>query len=90
MMSFLLHERFLSAVLALCIAFRFSVTSWIRTPKRNVEVGGSMRSNHLMGLAVDIVIESPDIDGFILFAKRLGLKVIKERDHYHLELDEMD
>ena len=66
--------------------FPFSVTSWIRSEKRNKEVGGLATSYHLSGLAVDIILDNPaDKARFIKAAKRLGLDAIDEGDHVHVE-----
>ena len=67
--------------------FPFSVTSWIRSAKRNKEVGGLATSYHLLGLAVDVVLDNPaDKARFIKEAKRLGFDAIDEGDHVHLEV----
>ena len=78
---------FITTVLNLRVEFAFSVTSWIRSEIRNKEVGGLATSYHLLGLAVDVVLDSPaDKAGFIKDAKRLGLDVIDEGDHVHVEV----
>ena len=64
-----------------------SVTSWFRTADHNKAVGGVERSPHLTGLGVDVVYDADTEDpktrvltGFIL-----GLKVISENDHDHIQ-----
>jgi hypothetical protein len=70
----------------LALRFRFSVTSWIRSPVRNVAVGGVADSRHLHGLAVDCVLdEEKDRGEFKKAAAALGLQVIEEGDHIHLQ-----
>ena len=36
-----------------------TVSSWWRSPSRNLEVGGNRDSQHLIGTAVDFVTEEP-------------------------------
>jgi len=78
---------FLEKVVLLRVLVPFSVTSWIRTPKRNQAIGGHPRSWHLMGLAVDVVLDNPeDTDRLVEAARRFGLDVVVEEDHVHLEV----
>jgi len=66
-----------------------SITSGRRSHKRNKRVGGHPRSLHLCGLAVDVVLDSEnksDSVHFKVFCKRLGLKVVVESDHFHLQI----
>lgn len=79
-------HAFIDKVLVLAIKHRFSVTSWIRTNKRNMEVKGDTKSFHLLGLAVDGVLDNPiDLPVLIKDAKRLGLEVIPGQGFFHLE-----
>lgn len=62
-----------------------SVTSWIRTRRRNTAVGGAANSAHLYGLAVDVVLDEPlHNDRLMADAQKLGLVAIDEGDHVHL------
>jgi hypothetical protein len=64
----------------------FSVTSWLRTPKRNLTVGGVTNSAHLFGLAVDVVPDQgTSWAEFGTRARQLGLVVVEETDHLHLQ-----
>lgn len=78
--------EFAWAVYVYCTLTGGSVTSWIRTRKRNDQVDGVPHSSHLVGLGVDVVYDDvpPDPDRFD-WAERLGLKVIAEFDHDHLQ-----
>lgn len=63
---------------------QFSVTSWWRSVQRNVAVGGVAKSKHLFGEAVDVVAAEP-----LVFKKKcdeVGLRVVDEGDHLHVEL----
>ena len=81
----MVHD-FIDKILALSIDTQFSVTSWIRTEKRNNDVGGNSSSYHKLGLAVDVVCDyERDITTLINNAKRLGLGVLKEGDHIHIQ-----
>lgn len=77
---------FVHAVILLGLRYRFSVTSWLRSPLHNVEVGGQPTSYHLVALAVDIILDKgEDVDAFKTEAARLGLSALDERDHIHLQ-----
>jgi uncharacterized protein YcbK (DUF882 family) len=79
---------FMNALLTLKSKHAFSVTSWWRTPKRNTAVGGSANSLHMLGLAVDTVLDNMDDRVvFVADATRLGCEAIYEGDHIHLEWD---
>ena len=65
---------------------RFRVTSWWRSPIGNVQVGGIDTSWHLLGMACDVVADSVlEVERIKTFAPRLGLEVIDETTHLHLE-----
>lgn len=77
--------RFEDKIRFLAMVFPLSVTSWIRSRKRNVEVGGAANSFHLLGLAVDVVLDNGiEKPAFIQSAVNLGLHVIDETDHLHV------
>lgn len=90
------HEK---RVMEFCLAayryasrVRGSVTSWYRTGDRNMSVGGHLRSLHLQGLAVDVVLDEPlthkiATDARHRLAADLGLKLVIEGDHDHLQAD---
>jgi hypothetical protein len=64
---------------------RISVTSWLRTRRRNAADGGTDNSAHLYGLAVDVVPDdAADKPLLIAAAERLGLVALDEGDHVHL------
>lgn len=77
--------RFLSKIIMLSYEFHFSVTSWIRSEKRNKAVGGLVASLHLSGYAVDVVLDE-DVDKafFNFVADSYGLYVYDEGDHLHI------
>ncbi len=78
--------KFIDNVIMLCLKFNLSVTSWFRTDKRNKMVGGVDNSLHRFCLAIDVV---PDDWGVMnelkMIATQLGIEVIDEKDHIHLE-----
>lgn len=77
---------FAQQIAMLAAAFDLSVTSWWRSHKRNKAVGGKDDSRHLVGLAVDIVLdEGQDAVAFVKLAVALGLEVLAEGDHYHVQ-----
>ncbi len=67
--------------------YAFSETSGHRTASRNALVGGHPNSRHLLGLAIDCILDDDirDEGDFVADAKRLGLNVIVEGDHTHLQ-----
>lgn len=78
--------RFEDKIRCLALFFPLSVTSWLRSAKRNAQVGGVGDSRHLLGLAVDVVLDDAgNRDFFTNEAKRLGLQVIDEGDHLHVQ-----
>jgi uncharacterized protein YcbK (DUF882 family) len=62
-----------------------AVTSWYRTPSRNAAVGGAPRSQHLLGLAVDLVPLRGSTAQLASALTRAGLVVALERDHVHAQ-----
>lgn len=63
-----------------------SVTSWIRSEKRNRDVGGAPGSLHTYGLAVDVVFDdvTDKLRAMIQF-RRAGLYALQESDHVHVQ-----
>lgn len=59
------------------------VTSWWRNPTRNAEVGGAPTSQHLLGLALDLISNRPD--EIVRAVRRSGLIVVPESDHVHVQ-----
>lgn len=78
--------EFAEAVRVYAVITGASATSWGRTKKRNAVVGGVPYSAHRFWLGVDMVyddaIEEQDAKEI---AKRLGLRLIREGDHDHLQ-----
>lgn len=78
--------EFTGRIYVLGVTFGFSVTSWGRTVARNVAVGGHPESYHKRWLAVDAVLDDPsDVAGLRRVSALLGLEVIDEGDHVHIE-----
>lgn len=61
------------------------VTSFFRSVERNRQVGGSGSSQHLYGLAADVVVPRGWRARAIQRARRAGLVVIDEGDHLHVQ-----
>ena len=77
---------FCAHVRALCTAHGGSVTSWIRSTRRNRQAGGVATSYHLDGLAVDLVLDDHSkTAALIAAAKARGLRAIDEGDHVHVQ-----
>lgn len=78
--------EFLTGVMIYCTRAGGSVTSWGRTKAHNQKVGGVQNSPHLYWLGADVVLDAPAPEGErVELARRLGLKLIVEADHDHLQ-----
>ena len=82
-------ERF-SQALAMAhsrgIYARPTITSWWRSPAYNVQVGGAARSQHQLGLAVDVAYQSAqDADAAVRQGFGAGLVAVNEGDHVHFQ-----
>jgi hypothetical protein len=65
-----------------------SVTSWGRSAKHNAapDVAGHPDSWHRLWLGADVVLDSPaDEKSFARQCARLGLRVLDEGDHFHVQ-----
>jgi uncharacterized protein YcbK (DUF882 family) len=77
---------FLQARMALAARFRFRETSGYRSPAANQAAGGVTHSAHQHFLAADVILDTTeDRVAFKLAAGRLGLLVLTEEDHEHLQ-----
>jgi len=77
---------FTLAVHTYCLMTDGSVTSWVRTGAHNRQVGGVADSPHLYGLGADVVYDGSLVLGFATqTAARLGLTLLREGDHDHLQ-----
>jgi hypothetical protein len=56
-----------------------------RDPEENAAVGGHPRSQHLLGLAGDWVVEPADRPRFLQTAAFLGLVAVEEASHVHVQ-----
>lgn len=77
---------FYGRVLSYCLLLRASTTSTFRTVRHNQDVGGVPHSAHLLGLAADVVYDdAPPEEERREWADRLGLWLLVEADHDHLQ-----
>jgi len=80
---------FCEKVAIICGKHNCSVTSWFRTPKRNEKVGGHIMSQHQLGLAVDLVPDEDNSEGYWneieIDCERLGLVAVVKRTHIHVQ-----
>lgn len=77
---------FADRILAYCSATNASVTSWGRTQAHNKRVGGVPESAHLLWLAADVIYDTVLERTYrVALAKRLGLVLLDEGDHDHLQ-----
>jgi len=64
------------------------VTSWLRSIHANATLGGVDTSYHLDGCGADLVLDQPTNNpACATHARELGLDVLDEGDHIHVELD---
>lgn len=80
--------QFHEALLAYLAWSRGSHTSGWRSPERNAKVGGHDDSSHLLGLGGDVGYSpnpTPPLAQARRRAKRLGLRLVREGDHDHLQ-----
>jgi len=77
---------FAAASLTYCQEFKASQTSGYRTHAHNLAVGGKRGSPHRFGLADDVTYdELPPLDQAQKVANLLGLEVIREDTHDHIQ-----
>jgi len=68
----------------LLVVYGLRVTSWFRSPWRNVELGGKTWSLHLIGWAADVVPVNLALQQLM---KLLPFsKFVVESDHVHIQL----
>jgi hypothetical protein len=79
-------NEFREAVESFCYRLGGSITSYGRTVRHNAAVKGVPQSAHQFWLAADIVYDDT-VDQNLAndTAKRLGLRLIREDDHDHLQ-----
>lgn len=80
--------EFAEAVAMYCLLHEGSITSWGRSTKRNTTVGGVPGSSHRFWRGADVVYDDPAAVKNPLrseYARRLGLKLVIEGDHDHLQ-----
>jgi len=80
------RQDFADALNTYCAITSASITSSLRTGRHNAVVGGMPHSAHLYALGADVVYDAPlDRDLAATIAKRLGLLLLRESDHDHLQ-----
>ncbi len=78
--------EFACALIAYCFATKGSVTSWGRTESHNRHVGGVPHSKHQTFQAADVVYDHrPPLATARRRAAALGIKLLRESDHDHLQ-----
>lgn len=84
-------SKFTEQIMQLKACVDFSVTSWIRTEKHNERVGGAEESQHLTGLAVDVVLDDKKDKAFFLRKlDSVGYYYLDEGDHIHIGYREVE
>jgi len=61
-------------------------TSWWRSSSRNLEVGGAVRSQHLLAWAADFAGPRDEAAQLVAVARQLGFTAVDEGDHVHLQM----
>jgi hypothetical protein len=85
------YGAFMEEVLAVCIKLNCSMTSGMRTEKRNLIVGGMGTSKHIIndareGWGQDVVPDDRNMNSIVVVeAHRRGLGALDEGNHVHLQ-----
>jgi len=80
-----LVKEFMARMLAACSTHpEIEITSWYRDGVDNLRVGGDPVSQHLLGLAVDAVVDDPA--HLVAAAQAAGLVAVDEGDHVHVQM----
>ena len=61
------------------------LSSWYRDAETNRRVGGHPRSQHLLGLALDVVGDRIELLAFLEQVRLVGLIGIDEESHVHVQ-----
>ena len=78
--------EFRTLICQLADVVALSETSGLRSVKRNAAIGGMPLSAHLIGLAVDVILDEPArVSELTAFAAKMGLIVLDDGDHVHIE-----
>ena len=84
--------EFWTKVEALCAIYDASVTSGVRSEKRNAQVGGAPQSRHMLkyGRAADLVPDDPEyLEEMVENAYRLGFDYAyydEDKGHCHVQV----
>lgn len=80
------YEIFCRRIWTLLQRHPCSVTSWWRSPHRNRDQGGLETSHHLLGTAVDIILDpGANKTQFLNDIHALNLHWKDEGDHFHIQ-----
>ncbi|MEE8509324.1 MAG: D-Ala-D-Ala carboxypeptidase family metallohydrolase [Myxococcota bacterium] len=78
---------FLTQLSRLQIGPSIRITSWWRDAVTNRRVGGHPQSQHLLGLAIDLVGEESELRSIVSQVGQLslGVEAIRETGHLHIQ-----
>ena len=78
-------ETFMCQLGQLRIPPNTRASSWWRSVEINRREGGHPNSQHLVGLAVDLVVPESEHTLFVEQLLQLGLRFVVESDHIHIQ-----
>lgn len=84
-----LYPFFMDAINSSVAPGTVTASSWWRSREENAQVRGDPHSQHLLGLALDVVRTGAEpvlVDEMIRKLRGLGLTVVDEGDHIHVQM----
>lgn len=78
--------RFFNGLIGVRVGPSIRVSSWWRSAVDNRRVGGHPDSQHLLGLALDLVGEEEELRDLLFDVRQVGMIAVMEATHLHIQL----